>query len=222
MSKLKDKVVFITGASSGIGEALAREASAQGAHVVLSARREDRVRAIADELVQAGGQTLAVRVDVTQDGSLEAAMKEVATRFGRLDMVIANAGFGVEGKITELSLEDYRRQLETNVFGVVRTIYAALPLLKESQGTIGVMGSANGYLNVPGWSAYCMSKHAVRSLCTSLLKWASGLPIWHPASWKAISARRATTANSSRTPRIQYPSGYKSPRATPPAACCAP
>jgi NADP-dependent 3-hydroxy acid dehydrogenase YdfG len=168
MSKLKDKVVFITGASSGIGEALAREASAQGAHVVLSARREDRVRAIADELVQAGGQTLAVRVDVTQDGSLEAAMKEVATRFGRLDMVIANAGFGVEGKITELSLEDYRRQLETNVFGVVRTIYAALPLLKESQGTIGVMGSANGYLNVPGWSAYCMSKHAVRSLCACI------------------------------------------------------
>src|SRR5690348_995331 len=98
MSKLKDKVVFITGASSGIGEALAREASAQGAHVVLSARREDRIKALAEELVQAGGQTLAVRVDVTQDGSLEAAMKEVATRFGRLDMVIANAGFGVEGK----------------------------------------------------------------------------------------------------------------------------
>jgi NADP-dependent 3-hydroxy acid dehydrogenase YdfG len=168
MSKLKDKVVFITGASSGIGEALAREASAQGAHVVLSARREDRIRAIADELVQAGGQTLAVRVDVTEEGSLEAAMKEVATRFGRLDMVIANAGFGVEGKITELSLADYRRQLETNVFGVIRAIYAALPLLRESHGTIGVMGSANGYLNVPGWSAYCMSKHAVRSLCACI------------------------------------------------------
>ena len=165
MSKLSNKVVFVTGASSGIGEALAREASAQGALVVLCARREDRIKAIAQELVEAGGQTLAVRADVTQDGSLEAAVQEIALRFGRLDMVIANAGFGVEGKLTELKLEDYRRQLETNVFGVIRTIYASLPLLKESRGSIGVMGSANGYLNVPGWSAYCMSKHAVRSLC---------------------------------------------------------
>lgn len=165
MSKLKDKVVFVTGASSGIGEALVREASAQGAHVVLTARREDRIKAIAEDLAAAGGQALSVRVDVTQDGSVEAAVQETIVRFGRLDMVIANAGFGVEGKLTDLKMDDYRRQLETNVFGVLRTIYAALPELRTSRGTIGVMGSANGYLNVPGWSAYCMSKHAIRSLC---------------------------------------------------------
>ncbi|HTM44280.1 MAG TPA: SDR family NAD(P)-dependent oxidoreductase [Polyangiaceae bacterium] len=164
-SKLKDKVVFVTGSSAGIGEALVREASAQGAHVVISARREDRIRAIADELVQLGGQALAVRADVTAEGSVEAAVQEISVRFGRLDVVIANAGFGVEGQLNDLSLEDYRRQFETNVFGVIRTIKAAMPELKASKGCIGVMGSTNGYLNVPGWSAYCMSKHAVRSLC---------------------------------------------------------
>jgi NAD(P)-dependent dehydrogenase (short-subunit alcohol dehydrogenase family) len=165
MSRLKDKVVLVTGASSGIGEALVREASAQGAHVVLTARREERIRAIAEELAQAGGQALAVRTDVTQDGSLEAAVKETIVRFGRLDLVIANAGFGVEGRLVDLTLEDFRRQFETNVFGVLRTIYAALPELRTSKGYIGVMGSANGYLNVPGWSAYCMSKYALRSMC---------------------------------------------------------
>jgi NADP-dependent 3-hydroxy acid dehydrogenase YdfG len=156
----KDKVVFVTGASAGIGEAVAREAVAQGARVVIAARRKDRVEALASEL--GSRRVLAVVCDVTRDGDLEAAI-ERAHAFGPLDAMIANAGFGVGGRLVKLSLDDYRRQFETNVFGVIRSVQAALSDLRATRGAIGIVGSANGYISIPGWSAYCMSKHAVRS-----------------------------------------------------------
>ncbi len=165
--RLAGKLVLVTGASSGVGEALAREAAAQGAKVVLAARREERIRAIADELHQKGAETLAVRCDVTADGDLEAVV-ERAHSLGALDLLFANAGFAVQGALEALSLDDYRRQFETNVYGVLRSIYAALPDLKRTGGAIGVVGSANGYVSLPDWSAYCMSKHAVRALCDSI------------------------------------------------------
>ncbi|HEX6272241.1 MAG TPA: SDR family NAD(P)-dependent oxidoreductase [Polyangiaceae bacterium] len=156
----QDKVVFVTGASAGIGEAVAREAVAQGARVVLAARRKGRVEALAREL--GDDRALGVACDVTRDGELEAAV-ERARVFGPLDAMIANAGFGVGGRFEKLTLDDYRRQFETNVFGVVRSVQAALPDLRATRGAVGIVGSANGYVSIPGWSAYCMSKHAVRS-----------------------------------------------------------
>jgi len=163
--KWNDKVVFVTGASAGIGEAVAREAVRQGAKVVLAARRRERIEAIAAEL--GANKALAVVCDVTRDGDLEAAV-ERAHALGPIDALIANAGFGVGGKFEKLSLADYRRQFETNVFGVIRSIHAALPDLRQTRGAIGIVGSTNGYLSLPGWSAYCMSKHAVRSLAECL------------------------------------------------------
>ena len=168
MTSLRDKTVLITGASAGIGAAVAREAARRGARVVLTARREDRITALAAEVEREGGEALAVRCDVTSEAELGHAVKAAVERFGGLDMLIANAGFGVQGELPDLSLDDYRRQFETNVFGVIGSIKAALPALEASGGAIGVVGSANGYLSVPGWSAYCMSKHAVRSLCACL------------------------------------------------------
>jgi NADP-dependent 3-hydroxy acid dehydrogenase YdfG len=165
---LSGKVILVTGASAGIGEALAREAAAQGAAVVLAARRLDRLQRIAAELQQAGGQALAVACDVTRDGEVEAAVRAALDRFGRLDVVLANAGFAVSGALARIHLDDYRRQMELNLFGVLRTIYATLPALTESRGALGIVGSANGYLSVAGASAYCASKHAVRSLATCL------------------------------------------------------
>lgn len=165
MRSWKDKVVFVTGASAGIGEAVAREAVRQGAKVVLAARRLDRVESIAAELGVANA--LGVACDVTRDGDLEKAI-ERAHAFGPLDAMIANAGFGVAGKVARLTIDDYRRQFETNVFGVIRSVHAALPDLRQTRGMIGIVGSTNGYLSLPGYSAYCMSKHAVRSLAECL------------------------------------------------------
>jgi len=160
----KDKVVLVTGASSGIGEAIAREAVREGASVVLLARRRERVEALAAEL---GAAALAVAGDVTRDGDVARAVELARERFGGLDVLFANAGFGVAGTLRELSLDDYRRQFDTNVLGVIRSLKEALPALEERRGAIGVVGSVNGYVSIPGWSAYCMSKHAVRALCSA-------------------------------------------------------
>jgi short-subunit dehydrogenase len=165
---LVGKTVLITGASAGIGEALAREAAARGAAVVLVARRLDRLMHLAGELDGVGGGALAVACDVSRDGELEGAVATALERFGRIDIVVANAGYAVAGPLHELELSDYRRQLEVNFFGVLRTIYATLPALTETGGSIGIVGSANGYLSVPRASAYCVSKHAVRSLAACL------------------------------------------------------
>ena len=148
--RLTGKTVFVTGASAGIGEALAREAAARGASVVLVARRLDRLERLAAELEQTGNGALAVTCDLTRDGEVEAAVRRGIDRFGRLDLVVANAGFAVAGPLAHLNLEDYRRQFEINFFGVLRTIYATLPALTESGGAIGIVGSANGYLSWSG------------------------------------------------------------------------
>lgn len=165
MKRLDGKVVFVTGASSGIGEAVAREAATLGGRVVLLARRVDRLEKVMSAIRESGGEALCAPCDVTDQAQLERAVMEARRAFGGIDVVIANAGFGVQGKVSDLAIGDYDRQFQCNVFGVIRTIHATLPSLRENRGSIGVVGSANGYFNVPGWSAYCMSKHAVRSLC---------------------------------------------------------
>jgi short-subunit dehydrogenase len=95
---------------------------------------------------------------------VETARKE----FGRLDVAVANAGFSVAGRLRDLSLEDYRRQLETNVFGALRTVIAAVPALRESQGRLVLIGSMFGVLSIPGATPYCMSKFALAGLAGGL------------------------------------------------------
>src|SRR5262245_44325026 len=102
MARFSEKIVFLTGASSGIGEALAREFSHEGAAVVLTARRLDRLEKLAEELRAAGGKTLVVACDVTRDGDLEAAVAKAREAFGRIDVVVANAGFGVVAPFEKL------------------------------------------------------------------------------------------------------------------------
>ena len=136
--RFQEQVVLITGASSGIGAALAREFARQGAHIVLMARRAERIEALAEELSGGGRSSLAITGDVTRDGDPERAVDLARSKFGRLDVAVANAGFSVGGRLVDLTLDDYRRQLETNVFGVLRTLYAALPELRKTQGRIVV------------------------------------------------------------------------------------
>ena len=170
MNPLKDKTVLITGASSGIGEALAVEFASCGANLILLARRRERLESLAQDLASKfSSQKIWVCVaDVTSNESMSQALSEVISKTGSIDIVVANAGFGVAGDVEKLSIEDYQRQFETNVFGVLRTVKETLPSLVESRGRLAIVGSVNGYVALPGISAYAMSKFSVRALCDAL------------------------------------------------------
>lgn len=168
MAKLEGKVAFITGASSGIGAAMARDFARRGADVVLLARRWERLEALALEVRARGRRALSIRCDVAIDGDLEAAVETALAEFGRIDYVIANAGFGVAGAVHKLTLDDYRRQFETNIFGVLRTVRATREAVLASRGCIGIVGSVMSYMTLPVGSPYAMSKHAVAALSGSL------------------------------------------------------
>jgi len=162
------KAVLITGASSGIGEELAWQLGQAGAQLMLAARRKELLEKLAERIAAAKPAPLVVQCDVTQDGSLQKAVDESVSHWGKLDVAIANAGFGVVGALKKLTVEDYRRQFETNVFGVLRTIYAALPEIEKSKGNIAIIGSVSGWAATPGASPYNMSKFAVRALANAI------------------------------------------------------
>ena len=168
-SFFKDKAVLITGASSGIGEELALQLGQAGAKLALAARRKERLEELAQRVAAAEKpRPLVAQCDVTQDGDLEKAVAETVQQRGKLDVMIANAGFGVVGPLKKLSVEDYRRQFETNVFGVLRAIYAALPEIEKSKGNIAIIGSVTGWASTPGSSPYAMSKFALRALANAI------------------------------------------------------
>jgi short-subunit dehydrogenase len=168
-SFFQDKAVLITGASSGIGEELAWQLGQMGAKLTLAARRKERLEELAQRIAATGKPgPLVVQCDVTQDGDLQNAVSETVRQWGKLDVVIANAGFGVVGPLKKLSVEDYRRQFETNVFGVLRTIYAALPEIEKNKGNLVIVGSVSGWTSSAGASPYTMSKFAVRALANSI------------------------------------------------------
>ena len=165
----QEKTVLITGASSGIGEELAWQLAQAGAHLTLTARRADLLDALAQRITAAGKpQPLVAPCDVTRDGDIERAVAESTRRWGQLDVVIANAGFGVVGALRDLSIDDYRRQFETNVFGVLRTIYAALPEIEKTRGNVVIVGSVAGWTASPNASPYAMSKFALRALADAI------------------------------------------------------
>jgi NAD(P)-dependent dehydrogenase (short-subunit alcohol dehydrogenase family) len=165
---LARRVAFVTGASSGIGAALAREFARLGADVALAARRTERLAALASDVTAMGRRSLAIPCDVTRDGDLEAAVARTREALGPVDVLVANAGFSVIGRLESLTIEDYRRQFETNVFGVLRTVYAGLADLRQTRGRLVLVGSVSAYLSFAGSSPYSMSKFALRALADSL------------------------------------------------------
>lgn len=168
-SFFSSKSVLITGASSGIGEELALQLAAAGAHLTLTARRRELLDALARRIATAGHETpLVVPADVTRDGDPENAVNEAIRAYGKLDVVIANAGFGIAGSFSKLTLDDYRRQFETNVFGLLRTLYAGLAEIQKSHGNLVLIGSVAGWVSTPGVSPYAMSKSAVRALANAI------------------------------------------------------
>ncbi|MDX1803223.1 MAG: SDR family oxidoreductase [Alcanivorax sp.] len=168
MSSLADQVVWITGASSGIGEALAREYARRGALLVLSARREDQLQRVREELVNAD-QHLVLALDLADEDAMPAAVEAVRATFGRLDQVVHNGGISQRSRVADTSLAVDRRIMEVNFFGTVALTKAVLPWLKQQGGgRFVVVTSLVGELPTPLRSAYSASKHALHGFFESL------------------------------------------------------
>ncbi len=160
------KTWFITGASSGFGDAFSRHAIAKGYNVVATARDPSRLAAIA---ALAPERVLVHRLDVTRTGEAESAVKAAIARFGRIDVLINNAGYGIVGAAEETPEDELRAQMETNFFGAVAVTQAVLPTLRtQGEGAIFNISSLGGQLSFAGFSAYSASKFALEGYSEAL------------------------------------------------------
>ncbi len=154
-------VVLVTGASSGIGAATARAASHAGARVVLAARREERIRQLADEL----GEAVPVRCDVTDPGQVEAAVRTATDAFGRIDVLLNIAGQGMQATIDEIDPDDFRALLDLNLVAPLVAMQAVIPVMsKQAAGGIVNVGSGISFSAIPGSGAYAGSKAGLSKL----------------------------------------------------------
>lgn len=166
---IEGKVIVITGASSGLGEASARQLSAQGATVVLGARREDRINALADELVKAGGKALAIVTDVTDVEQVKKLVDTAVETYGKIDVLLNNAGLMPHSPLERLKIEDWDRAIDVNIKGVLYGIAAALPHMKQQKsGQIINVSSVAGHKVNPAGAVYAATKYAVRALSEGL------------------------------------------------------
>ncbi|MBT3980081.1 MAG: SDR family NAD(P)-dependent oxidoreductase [Bacteriovoracaceae bacterium] len=171
-----NKVALITGASSGIGESLAYEYAQNGFNLILAARRIEKLNSLKEEIEKKYAvKVLVGKCDVGTRPDLDNLVKRGVEEFGRIDTVIANAGFGVLGLFESLTTEDFKRQFDTNVYGVLNTIYSSLEELKKTKGKICLIGSTFSYITSPTSSAYSMSKYAIRALAETI--WAEFIPL---------------------------------------------
>ena len=163
------KVVVITGASSGLGEATARLLSAEGATVVLGARRLDRLQALAAELTAAGGKALALATDVTKCDEVKRLVDAAVDTYGRVDVMLNNAGLMPNSPIERLKVDDWDRTVDVNLKGVLYGIAAVLPHMQRQRGgQIINVSSVAGHKVRAGNAVYAATKHAVRALSEGL------------------------------------------------------
>ncbi|MFD9592965.1 SDR family oxidoreductase [Kitasatospora sp. NPDC059973] len=169
MSGIEGKVVAITGAGSGIGEATALLLAARGAKVVLGARRTERLEALAARIEQAGGEAAWIRTDVTRQGDLTGLVQLARDRYGRLDVLVGNAGVGLISRLDDLRVEDWEQMIDVNLKGVLYGIAAALPVFREQgSGHFVNTVSTAGLRIVPLQSVYAATKNAVRTVSEGL------------------------------------------------------
>ena len=167
---LKGKVVLITGASSGFGEDAARLFAAEGAAVVLAARRIERMQAQVERIHQAGGEAMATPVDVTNKADIQNMVKSVIENFGQVDILFNNAGFGRLGWLEDLDpARDIETQVAVNLTGLIEMTHAVLPhMLARKSGHIINMASVAGWLAAPTYSIYAATKFGVRGFTDCL------------------------------------------------------
>jgi uncharacterized protein len=172
MAALTGRVVIVTGASSGIGEASARQFGREGARIVLAARRVDRLEALAQEIaaLNTGAETLVVQADLSRLEDVRAMVDQTLKKFGRIDVLLNNAGFGRLDWLENLDpVKDIEAQLLVNVHGVIQTTRQVLPvMIKQRSGSIINMCSMAGLVGTPTYTIYAASKHAVHGFSEAL------------------------------------------------------
>ncbi|MGM0606385.1 MAG: SDR family oxidoreductase [Halobacteriota archaeon] len=169
MATLDDATVIVTGASAGIGTETARALAAAGSNLALLARREDRLAELATELTdEYGVETIVLPTDVREEAAVEAAVDRTATEFGGIDVVINNAGLGRGSDVADLTTEQYRAMMETNVDGTFFLTRASIPHLVESSGNLVFVGSFAGRYPRPFNPVYAASKWWVRGFAMSV------------------------------------------------------
>ncbi|MCP2257784.1 NADP-dependent 3-hydroxy acid dehydrogenase YdfG [Streptoalloteichus tenebrarius] len=172
-SPLAGRVAVVTGASSGIGAAVASRLAADGARVALLARRADRLSALAEEIAAAGGEALPVAVDVTDADQVSAAAETVAARLGRVDLVVNNAGVALPSMIDKGRTDDWQRMIDLNVTGVLRVVHAFVPALLAAAeagapADLVNISSVSADVIYPGWAVYAATKAAVTQFSATL------------------------------------------------------
>jgi len=166
--KLTGKVALVTGASSGIGEAMALALAAEGAVVAIAARRMERLNELADRIRQAGGDAFPIEADVTDEAQATAMVQRVLEDHGRLDILLNIAGIGVAAPFQNTTTSEYRQMFDVNVLGLLYAIHAALPKMKaQGAGHIVIMSSGTGRYIHPS-TVYSGSKHATSAMAESL------------------------------------------------------
>ncbi|MDQ0202210.1 SDR family oxidoreductase [Neobacillus ginsengisoli] len=171
MSNIQDKVVIITGASSGIGEATAKELASKGAKLVLAARREERLKKLQEEIQSNGGKAIYKVTDVTSDEQMEELAELALKEFGKIDVMINNAGLMPLSPVFEKKIKEWDTMIDVNIKGVLYGIAAVLPFMRESkEGHIINISSVAGHLIGPAGSVYSGTKFAVRAITEGLRK----------------------------------------------------
>jgi short-subunit dehydrogenase len=166
--RLKDQVVVITGASSGIGLATARMAARRGARVVLAARNAQDLEAVTNEICASGGRAVSMPTDVSDAAAIEELGRRALLEFGTIDTWVNNAGLSIYGKLTQVPLEDKRKLFDINFWGVVHGCRTAVRLMKENGGVIINIGSEVSEVAIPLQGIYSASKHAVKGYTDAL------------------------------------------------------
>ncbi len=166
---IKDKVVIITGGSSGIGEAIARRLAAEGAKVMLTARREDRMKEIVEDIKGKGGQAAYKTADVTKRDQVEAVAKAAESEFGPVDVLVNNAGLMPLSYVHKLKVDEWETMVDVNIKGVLYGIAAVLPGMREREsGHIINLSSVAGHKVFPSSAVYCGTKFAVKAISEGL------------------------------------------------------
>ena len=169
MSEIQNKVVIITGASSGLGEATAKRLAASGAKLMLAARREDRLKELVAAIAEAGGTATYLVTDVVDRAQVEALAKQTLSTYGRIDVLINNAGLMPLSPLDQIKVEEWDQMIDVNIKGVLYGIAAVLPMMRQQKsGHIINVSSVAGHKVFPGAAVYCATKFAVRAISEGL------------------------------------------------------